>query len=123
VLKELEVEVSDFSTMAKILEAIGFHKAQVYEKWRETFTLEDVMLLIDAMPYGDFLEIEGNREQIQDLVGRLGLKWENRILYNYLQLFDIIKKELNLPFSDVTFQKFQALQVDLSPYLDMFVAG
>ena len=51
VLKELEVEVSDFSTMTKILKAIGFHEAQVYEKWRETFSWNGVTLLIDTMPY------------------------------------------------------------------------
>jgi adenylate cyclase class 2 len=37
VLNELEVEVSDFQTMNRILENLGLHPEQVYEKWRETF--------------------------------------------------------------------------------------
>ncbi len=123
ILKELEVEVSDFSTMTKILKAIGFHEAQIYEKWRETFLLDGVTLLLDTMPFGDFLEIEGNRDQILNLTDRLGLKWKNRILLNYLELFDIIKQNLNLPFSDVTFEKFKKIQVDLASCLHLFVAG
>ena len=41
VLNELEVEVSDFASMRHILESIGFHCEQVYEKWRETFIIKN----------------------------------------------------------------------------------
>ena len=56
VLKELEVEVSDFSTMSLILESLDFHKERIYEKWRETFVLNDTIFCVDTMPYGNFLE-------------------------------------------------------------------
>jgi adenylate cyclase class 2 len=58
-LRELEVEVSDFNRMKLILEALGFHKEQIYEKYRETLILNGTTLCIDAMPFGNFLEIEG----------------------------------------------------------------
>ncbi|MBL0731395.1 MAG: class IV adenylate cyclase, partial [Desulfosarcina sp.] len=32
-LRELEVEVSDFNRMKLILEALGFHQEQIYEKY------------------------------------------------------------------------------------------
>jgi hypothetical protein len=35
-MKELEVKVSDFDAMKRILQALGFHCEQTYEKWRET---------------------------------------------------------------------------------------
>lgn len=119
--RELEVEVSDFSTMQRILEELGFQKVQVYEKWRETFILNDIHMCMDTMPYGDFLEIEGKEKQaIKDLADQLGLKWEKRILANYLGMFRVIREDLNLPFSDLTFDNFKNVEVNFTQYLDMF---
>lgn len=117
VLKELEVEVSDFSTMSLILESIGFHKEQIYEKWRETLVLNGTTFCIDTMPYGNFLEIEGEKKNIKDFARSIGLRWENRILLNYFELFDIITQKLNLPFSDITFSNFKDIKIDFSKYL------
>ena len=43
IYKELEVEVNEFETMGHILEALGYHPAQKYEKWRETFVLDQTL--------------------------------------------------------------------------------
>jgi adenylate cyclase class 2 len=123
VFKELEVEVSDFTTMRRILKSIGFHCEQIYEKWRETFMIKGVHLCLDTMPYGNFLEIEGTEEQIKQYAWRLGLRWDNRILRNYLEIFDIISKELDLKFADVTFDNFKNVEVDLRLYLHLLQAG
>jgi len=119
ILRELEVEVSDFTTMINILESLGFREEQVYEKWRETFILNSANLCLDTMPYGNFLEIEGQKADIKELASRIGLKWEKRILLNYLAIFDIIKQKSNLPFYDVTFSNFINIRFDLAKYLDL----
>ena len=119
ILKELEVEVSDFATMKDILESLGFREEQVYEKWRETFRLNTANLCLDTMPYGDFLEIEGQMEDIKKLASQIGLKWKKRILLNYLAIFDVIKQKSNLPFYDVTFSNFINISFDLAEYLDL----
>jgi len=120
ILKELEVEVSDFHIMKQILESIGFHKEQTYEKWRETFILNRTILCIDTLPYGDFLEIEGEKHNIKEISGSIGLEWSKRILTNYLHLFQIIKDKSDLPFSDVTFDNFKNIRIDCKQYLDLF---
>ncbi len=117
IFRELEVEVSDFSTMKNILESLGFQEEQIYEKWRETFVLNDTTLSLDAMPYGDFLEIEGQKEHIKKLSTEIGLPWEKRILLNYLAIFEIIRGKLKLPFSDVTFSNFESIKFDIGEYL------
>lgn len=117
IFRELEVEVSDFSTMKNILESLGFQEEQIYEKWRETFVLNDTILSLDAMPYGDFLEIEGQKEHIKKLSTKIGLPWEKRILLNYLAIFEIIRGKLKLPFSDVTFSNFESIKFDIGEYL------
>ncbi|MFO7666151.1 MAG: class IV adenylate cyclase [Desulfobacterales bacterium] len=115
-LRELEIEVSDFSTAIRILESLGFIQEQIYEKWRETLVLGSIYFCIDKMPYGDFLEIEGTKEEITEYASLLGLEWEERILLNYLELFDILKKSLNLSFSDITFENFKNVRADFSKY-------
>jgi len=107
ILKELEVTVDDFKTMHLILEALGFQKVQVYEKWRESFRCENATLCLDTMPFGTFLEIEGPRKAIRSFARRLELPWPSRILSNYLELFADLQKEYNLPFKDVTFANFE----------------
>jgi len=122
IMKELEVEVSDFSIAVKLLESLGFIKEQIYEKWRETLTIGNTSFCIDKMPYGDFLEIEGQKEEIIKYSSLLGLDWERRILLNYIELFDKLKKSLGLPFSDITFDNFKNIRTDFSGYLDKFKA-
>lgn len=120
--RELEVQVSDFTTMKLILEHLGFHQAQIYEKWRETFIFDDTILCLDTMPFGDFLEIEGKKEYIREIASKLGLQWGQRITLNYLAIFDIIRQELKLPFTDVTFDNFKKIRIDIAKYRHLIEA-
>jgi adenylate cyclase class 2 len=123
VVKELEVEVSDFETMLNILCALGFHQSQIYEKYRETFTIGDAKLCLDRMPFGDFLEIEGGKDEIRNLSQQIGMQWNRRILGNYRFLFGIIKERLSLSFSDITFDNFREVKMDMKTFLPLFEAG
>jgi len=118
IMRELEVEVGDFSIACQLLESLGFIREQIYEKWRETLTIGSTCFCIDKMPYGDFLEIEGQKEEIIKYSSLLGFDWEKRILFNYLKLFDILKTSLSLPFSDVTFENFKNIRIDFSRYFN-----
>jgi adenylate cyclase class 2 len=109
---ERELVVGDAGEMAAILEALGFHPVQIYEKERTVFRFDDVTLCLDRLPFGDFLEIEGEKEAIRHAAERLGLNWEMRILDNYLGLFEKVRQSMGLPFSDVTFANFKGIQVD-----------
>ena len=123
VLNELEVEVSDFPVMNDILESLGFHCEQVYEKWRETLVIENTQFCLDAMPYGNFLEIEGTKKDIKQYAQDLGLQWGKRILANYLEIFEILRKKLDLKFTDVTFHNFKDIDTQLQNYLHLIEAG
>lgn len=115
--QELEVEVSDFETMAAILNQLGFAAVQRYDKRRQVFTWQTVELCIDTMPFGTFLEIEGDKAGIKNAAAVLSLPWEERILTNYLAIFDLLRKGERLPFNDVTFENFAACCVDVGSYL------
>jgi adenylate cyclase, class 2 len=123
ILRELEVEVSNFHVMQNILEALGFHEEQIYEKWRETLTLNNLIFCIDTMPYGIFLEIEGKGNEIIESAHWLNLCWEHRILANYLSIFERIKTKLNLSFSDVTFENFKPVGASFDHIIQSFQEG
>lgn len=123
VVKELEVRVSDFETMLNILGALGFHQSQIYEKYRETFILGATKLCLDSMPFGNFLEIEGEKDEIRNLSQQIGMQWNRRILINYRALFDIIKQRLFLSFHDITFDNFRTVKIDMKTFLPLFEAG
>jgi len=123
IVNELEVEVSDFATMDQILKTLGFHPEQKYEKWRETFILDQTLFCLDSMPYGDFLEIEGQEKEIRYYASEFGLNWQNRIIFNYLTIFEIMRKSLNLDFNDITFNNFETVDSDASAFLNELQAG
>ncbi|MDY6951960.1 MAG: class IV adenylate cyclase [Thermodesulfobacteriota bacterium] len=120
--RELEIQVDDFKTCQAILEDLGFHEEQTYEKWRETFALGETKLLVDTMPFGTFLEIEGEKKEIRHIAARLDLKWEERILLNYLEIFDIVRQGENLAFDDITFENFKGRPVNIESYVPLLFA-
>lgn len=119
VLNELEVEVSDFDIMIQILESLGFHREQIYEKWRYSYTLKGTACCIDEMPFGNFLEIEGDKNEIKAVAAEIGMQWERRIVLNYLEIFEILRSKLNLPFTDITFRNFRDIRFDLKTFLPL----
>ena len=123
IVNELEVEVSDFTTMDQILQSLDFHPEQKYEKWRETIVLDQTLFCLDTMPYGNFLEIEGQEKDIRHYASRLGLNWQKRILFNYLEIFEIMRNNLKLEFKDITFNNFETINVDASAFLNQPESG
>ncbi|GJM41030.1 MAG: hypothetical protein DHS20C20_13120 [Ardenticatenaceae bacterium] len=117
VREELEVQVSDFDTLAEILRRLDFAPVQVYEKYRETFTWQNVEIVLDELPYGNFIELEGDEAGIRTAVSHLNLNWQNRILTNYLGLMAQLKARHNLPFTDLTFANFADLDVSIADVL------
>jgi adenylate cyclase class 2 len=110
--QEIEIELNDFEAAKRLIEALGFRVVVIYEKFRATYTFEGLEITLDELPYGDFVEIEGeSHQQIRSSAERLGLDWETAIESNYLGLFQDIKKRLRLKFRDLTFENFSKVKV------------
>ncbi len=116
-MTELEVQVGEFERMQAILSALGFTPMQVHEKRRESYRLPDAIFCLDELPYGHFLEIEGEPEAVLRYSERLGLSWDRRILLSYLEIFDRVRRRYGLAFTDLTFEHFRGARVDLTPLL------
>lgn len=72
--REEETLVSNADAIDAILDALGFAPALVYEKRRSTWQLGKAEIVIDELPFGLFMEIEGPEETIRDVERRLGIK-------------------------------------------------
>jgi adenylate cyclase class 2 len=105
---EFELEIDDFQVARNLLEALGYRAIFIYEKYREMYTLDQAMVMLDELPFGFFCEVEGpSIEVVRQKVELLGLDWDKRVIHSYLDLFGILHKRLSLPFSNADFNSFQ----------------
>jgi adenylate cyclase class 2 len=108
---EAEVTVDNFDTMDVILQQLGFRPHIIYEKYRTTYRLGEAEIVLDEMPYGHFIEIEGSPAAIDSTLAALGLQDRPRILTSYLGLFGRVKAALDLHIHDLTFANFDGIAV------------
>jgi len=94
VREELELEVADSRTMARIFEGLGMSGWFRYEKYRTTFRLPDskawakgLLIELDETPIGTFVELEGPAAAIDRAAEELGFSKRDYILQNYLRLY------------------------------------
>jgi adenylate cyclase, class 2 len=105
--QELEFSVSDFAAAQAVFEALGYQVALLYEKYRTTYLLGGVLVVLDEMPYGNFIEIEGpDGESIQKAARQLGVDWEKRILDSYVLMFERLRQAKGWTFRDLSFDNF-----------------
>ncbi|HET7145530.1 MAG TPA: class IV adenylate cyclase [Anaerolineales bacterium] len=102
--RELEFTVSDFGTARNFLEALGYVQILVYEKYRAIYELSDCLVMLDELPIGDFVEIEGSDSAgIRKLTEQLGLDFESAVGAGYAKIFDNYNSRNGLPPGDLTF--------------------
>jgi adenylate cyclase class 2 len=130
--EEIEFVVADFEKAKRFLEALGYEKLVFYEKYRTTYALlpsegfvrpyaveEEnpsegfIYVMLDELPYGNFVEIEGETvDAIRALADLLGLHWEAAIATSYNTLFDRVRNALKLSIQDLSFAGFADINVD-----------
>ena len=71
---EYETEISDPDATAKILLELDLQPRLVYEKRRKTWQFRDVEVVLDELPFGLFMEIEGSVTGITGAEKVLGLE-------------------------------------------------
>jgi adenylate cyclase, class 2 len=101
---ELETVVGDGGLLLRVFEELGFHVWFRYEKYRQEFTHENVIVAIDETPVGVFVEIEGSEKGIADMAVALGRSEADYILDSYRALFLLSREELGLKGPDMVFE-------------------
>lgn len=110
--EEIEFIVEDAAKARQFLEALGYQRSMYYEKYRTTYELDEALIMLDEMPYGSFVEIEGESvEQIRAVSSRLALNWSFAVPSSYTALFEMLRETLQLPFQDISFENFRGANV------------
>lgn len=110
-LLELETEVGDFDVMDSIFRKLGLEVQLIYEKFRTAYEYADTEIVLDEMPFGNFIEVEGLPEAIENALYQLNLQGNNRILASYVEIFRQVKAALGLSFRDLSFENFAGITV------------
>lgn len=84
--QEDETSVGDPEAMALILDAIGFTPILIYEKRRETWTVDSAEIMIDELPFGLFMEIEGDESAIREVEQKLAIRELKSEILSYPRL-------------------------------------
>lgn len=109
---EIEFTADDLELALRLFEALGYQVVVLYEKYRRVYRLGDVEVVLDEMPFGDFMEIEApNTTLIEGVAQMLGLNWERRGIASYLGLFDVLKQHQDIDFRDLSFANFASLEI------------
>ena len=85
--EELETIIGDGQTLLDIFSRLGFHIWFRYQKYREEFAVEDVIVAIDETPVGVFVEIEGGDTGIHDVAEALGRGPSDYMLDSYRRIY------------------------------------
>ncbi len=108
--REIEVEAGDAAAARAFLQALGYRAVVIYEKYRETFTLDGDQVMLDELPFGCFVEVEGSTEEAAaSASSRIGLEWARRVPFSYVDLFDGLRRRLHLSFVNAAFEEFASL--------------
>jgi adenylate cyclase class 2 len=100
---ELETIIGDGVLLLRIFEELGFHVWFRYEKYREEFSHEQVIVAIDETPVGVFVEIEGSEQGISTMARALGRRPDDYVLDSYRGLFLQHREALGLSGADMLF--------------------
>ena len=86
VRREVETAVDDGEAVRALLEAIGLHVAYRYQKYRATYRAGDLLVTLDEVPIGTYIELEGSPDEIDRFAARLGFSRDHYINVSYRQL-------------------------------------
>ncbi len=62
---EHETEVSNREAIEQIIESLGYKPRVIYEKRRKTYHFKNAEIVLDELPFGLFMEIEGSITDIE----------------------------------------------------------
>ena len=102
---ELETSVGSVDTLHEIFTQLGYRPVFRYEKYRTEFTAEGApgVITLDETPIGDFLELEGPGDWIDQTARQLGFSEPDYILDSYGRLYVAECERRGLEPTDMVF--------------------
>ncbi|MCR4667621.1 MAG: class IV adenylate cyclase [Desulfovibrio sp.] len=95
--EEIESRVSDEKAMRTILRGLGFTPHAAYEKVRAVWHAAGAEIVLDRLPFGFFVEIEGEEDAISGVEKACGLCAAQTSTASYHELHRTYQKSRGLP--------------------------
>ncbi len=109
--EEIEFAVSDQDAARRLFLALGYQVFAVYEKYRTTWEWDGLEVVLDELPFGLFVEIEGgDAAAIRHAAELLELDWSARCPASYLELFARVRAA-GCPAEQLTFQACEGHEI------------
>jgi len=93
--KEYETEVKDKKQLQKIISSLGLKQIFTYQKYRTEFRVKNLKIYLDETKAGEFLELEGDREDIVKFTKKMGFSKSDFIKTDYISLIKELEKQTN----------------------------
>lgn len=90
---EEEVRVDDPQRLRHLVELLGYVRVFRYEKFRESWRFDDVEVVLDETPLGNFVEVEGVGEAVRRAFDRLGLPATAIVEFSYANLWRLHREQ------------------------------
>jgi adenylate cyclase class 2 len=103
--EELETAVADADVLQRVLEHLGLRVWFRYQKYREEFALDGVVVAVDETPIGTFVELEGTEAGISAAAAALGRTTTDYILDSYCGLFTKYREALGFRGAHMIFDE------------------
>ena len=105
VREELETDVGDGALLLRVFERIGWRIWFRYQKYREEFERDGVIVALDETPVGAFVELEGDEAGIARLARALGRTADDYVVSSYRRLFVQHCEARGVPATDMLFDE------------------
>jgi len=96
VREEHETRIDKADALKMAFEILGLQPWFRYQKWREEFSVDGLIIAIDETPVGTYVELEGNAEAIYAATSALGRSPADFIVDSYYRLFMDRRAEFGL---------------------------
>ena len=100
---EWETEIGDPEILIDMLKTLGFSRLLIMEKYRKSYDLDGVTISIDRLPFGNFIETEGEKGKIEETIKALKLDQTSRVTVTYWDLHDAYNREHGLTEENIVF--------------------
>ncbi len=103
--QEIETEVKDVNKLADIFHGLGFTKRLILEKYRVEYEYNGVTISLDELPFGFYIELEGDSKKIFEVAKKLNLDTKDKITVTYWDIFEDYKKETGTKGESILFPR------------------
>jgi adenylate cyclase class 2 len=90
--EEVQTGVESFERAIQLFDALGYKPVFRYQKFREVWRINDIEVVLDRTPIGDYFEIEGPMDVIRGIATELGMNMDQAIRQTYADLYRVARR-------------------------------